>query len=111
MTASTLYVRESRGGLVSDVLFFCPAAFFQDCISEQDLDEMNIEIIRNTLYKVEYAVVCVEKLELRFPSTAAVLPGGKNLMGSCRMLMNFREDVESGEELPGKMLEIPALRH
>lgn len=23
-----------------------------DCISEQDLDEMNIEIIRNTLYKV-----------------------------------------------------------
>ena len=29
-----------------------PAAFFQDCISEQDLDEMNIEIIRNTLYKV-----------------------------------------------------------
>lgn len=28
------------------------AAFFQDCISEQDLDEMNIEIIRNTLYKV-----------------------------------------------------------
>ena len=31
----------------------CPAAFFQDCISEQDLDEMNIEIIRNTLYKVK----------------------------------------------------------
>ena len=23
-----------------------------NCISEQDLDEMNIEIIRNTLYKV-----------------------------------------------------------
>lgn len=31
------------------------AAFFQDCISEQDLDEMNIEIIRNTLYKVNVA--------------------------------------------------------
>lgn len=30
------------------------AAFFQDCISEQDLDEMNIEIIRNTLYKVKH---------------------------------------------------------
>lgn len=30
---------------------FLPAAFFQDCISEQDLDEMNIEIIRSTLYK------------------------------------------------------------
>ncbi|XP_071958700.1 V-type proton ATPase subunit d 1-like [Antedon mediterranea] len=27
------------------------APFFQECISEQDLDEMNIEIIRNTLYK------------------------------------------------------------
>ncbi|KAI3376870.1 hypothetical protein L3Q82_000122 [Scortum barcoo] len=32
------------------------AAFFQDCISEQDLDEMNIEIIRNTLYK-EYKLL------------------------------------------------------
>ena len=31
-------------------LFFS-AAYFSDCISEQDLDEMNIEIIRNTLYK------------------------------------------------------------
>lgn len=27
------------------------ADFFGECISEQDLDEMNIEIIRNTLYK------------------------------------------------------------
>lgn len=27
------------------------APFFVDCISEQDLDEMNVEIIRNTLYK------------------------------------------------------------
>lgn len=31
------------------ILFSAP--FFVDCISEQDLDEMNIEIIRNTLYK------------------------------------------------------------
>lgn len=31
------------------LLFLAP--FFVDCISEQDLDEMNIEIIRNTLYK------------------------------------------------------------
>lgn len=30
---------------------FVSAPFFVDCISEQDLDEMNIEIIRNTLYK------------------------------------------------------------
>ena len=28
-----------------------PAPFFESCINEQDLDEMNIEIIRNTLYK------------------------------------------------------------
>lgn len=31
--------------------FFPPAEFFGECISEQDLDELNIEIIRNTLYK------------------------------------------------------------
>jgi hypothetical protein len=31
--------------------FLVSAPFFVDCISEQDLDEMNIEIIRNTLYK------------------------------------------------------------
>ncbi|XP_013924676.1 PREDICTED: V-type proton ATPase subunit d 2 [Thamnophis sirtalis] len=28
-----------------------PADFFQDCISENDLDEMNIELMRNKLYK------------------------------------------------------------
>ncbi|XP_025955482.1 V-type proton ATPase subunit d 2 [Dromaius novaehollandiae] len=27
------------------------AAFFQDCLSENDLDEMNVEIMRNKLYK------------------------------------------------------------
>jgi vacuolar-type H+-ATPase subunit C/Vma6 len=32
-------------------VFHVLAPFFVDCISEQDLDEMNIEIIRNTLYK------------------------------------------------------------
>ena len=32
------------------------APFFVECISEQDLDEMNIEIIRNTLYKVMFSV-------------------------------------------------------
>jgi len=30
---------------------FFLAPFFESCINEQDLDEMNIEIIRNTLYK------------------------------------------------------------
>ena len=28
------------------------APYFTECISEQDLNEMNIEIIRNTLYRV-----------------------------------------------------------
>lgn len=38
--------------LYNAVLVDTPLApFFVDCISEQDLDEMNIEIIRNTLYK------------------------------------------------------------
>ena len=31
--------------------FYFAAPFFESCINEQDLDEMNIEIIRNTLYK------------------------------------------------------------
>ena len=31
---------------------FLTAPYFIDCINERDLDEMNIEIIRNTLYKV-----------------------------------------------------------
>ena len=34
------------------LMIFTSAPYFIDCISEQDLDEMNIEIIRNTLYKV-----------------------------------------------------------
>lgn len=37
--------------LFSIIYISLPAPFFVDCISEQDLDEMNIEIIRNTLYK------------------------------------------------------------
>lgn len=38
--------------------FFFLAPYFLDCISEQDLDEMNIEIIRNTLYKVFLYIYC-----------------------------------------------------
>ena len=38
--------------LYNAVLVDTPLApFFEECINEQDLDEMNIEIIRNTLYK------------------------------------------------------------
>lgn len=48
-----------RGSFCWFDMNFClwiSAAFFQDCISEQDLDEMNIEIIRNTLYKVKQII-------------------------------------------------------
>ncbi|XP_065835356.1 V-type proton ATPase subunit d-like [Oscarella lobularis] len=38
--------------LFNAVLIDTPLApFFKECISQQDLDEMNIELIRNTLYK------------------------------------------------------------
>jgi len=47
-----IHVAATPAELYNAVLVDTPlAAFFVDCISEQDLDEMNIEIIRNTLYK------------------------------------------------------------
>ena len=43
-------IAQTPAELYNAILVDTPlAAFFQDCISEQDLDEMNIEIIRNTL--------------------------------------------------------------
>ena len=30
---------------------FCPAPYFRDCLSASDLDDLNIEIVRNTVYK------------------------------------------------------------
>ncbi|CAO2610130.1 V-type proton ATPase subunit d 1 [Lemmus lemmus] len=48
-------IAQTPAELYNAILVDTPlAAFFQDCISEQDLDEMNIEIIRNTLYKVVF---------------------------------------------------------
>ena len=38
-------------GINTIINFYFVAPFFESCINEQDLDEMNIEIIRNTLYK------------------------------------------------------------
>lgn len=47
-----IHVAATPADLYNAVLVDTPMApFFVDCISEQDLDEMNIEIIRNTLYK------------------------------------------------------------
>ncbi|KAL7984205.1 hypothetical protein Chor_002775 [Crotalus horridus] len=40
--------------LFNAILVDTPLAdFFQDCVSENDLDEMNIELMRNKLYKFE----------------------------------------------------------
>ncbi|XP_015787883.1 V-type proton ATPase subunit d-like [Tetranychus urticae] len=45
-------VATTPADLYNAILVDTPLApFFVDCLSEQDMDEMNIEIIRNTLYK------------------------------------------------------------
>jgi V-type H+-transporting ATPase subunit d len=47
-----IHVASTPAELYNAVLVDTPLApFFVDCVSQQDLDEMNIEIIRNTLYK------------------------------------------------------------
>ncbi|XP_075527370.1 V-type proton ATPase subunit VhaAC39-1 isoform X2 [Dermacentor variabilis] len=47
-----IHIASTPAELYNAVIVDTPLApFFVDCISEQDLDEMNIEIIRNTLYK------------------------------------------------------------
>ena len=47
-----IHVAATPAELYNAVLVDTPLApFFEECINEQELDEMNIEIIRNTLYK------------------------------------------------------------
>lgn len=47
-----MHIASTPAELYNAVLVDTPLApYFQECVSEQDLDEMNIEIIRNTLYK------------------------------------------------------------
>ncbi|XP_057282195.1 V-type proton ATPase subunit d 2 [Pezoporus wallicus] len=48
------------------------AAFFQDCLSENDLDEMNIEIMRNKLYK-SYLETFYKFCEKQGGSTAEIM--------------------------------------
>ena len=43
--------------------FFILASYFEKCLNAHDLDEMNIEIIRNTLYKMyleDFYSFCLE---------------------------------------------------
>ncbi|XP_006001856.1 V-type proton ATPase subunit d 2 [Latimeria chalumnae] len=45
-------IAQTPAELYNAILVDTPlASFFQDCISENDLDEMNVEIMRNKLYK------------------------------------------------------------
>ncbi|KRZ02582.1 V-type proton ATPase subunit d 1 [Trichinella zimbabwensis] len=47
-----IHIASTPAELYNAVLVDTPLApYFVDCISEQDLDEMNVEIIRNTLFK------------------------------------------------------------
>jgi len=47
-----IHIASTPAELYNAVLVDTPlASFFLDCLSEDDLNEMNIEIIRNTLYK------------------------------------------------------------
>eukprot|EP01116_Phalansterium_solitarium_P005976 TRINITY_DN1828_c0_g2_i1.p1 TRINITY_DN1828_c0_g2~~TRINITY_DN1828_c0_g2_i1.p1 ORF type:complete len:381 (+),score=88.96 TRINITY_DN1828_c0_g2_i1:51-1145(+) len=49
---ATLSTTSNVSELYNNVLVDTPLApYIQECLSEEDLDEMNIEIIRNTLYK------------------------------------------------------------
>jgi len=49
---ATLSIATNVSELYNSVLVDTPIApYIQGCLSEEDLDEMNIEIIRNTLYK------------------------------------------------------------
>lgn len=61
-----IHIASSPAELYNAVLVDTPLApYFIDCISEQDLDELNIEIIRNTLYKVS-AVYCILYVQCPF---------------------------------------------
>ncbi|XP_059810647.1 V-type proton ATPase subunit d 2-like isoform X2 [Hypanus sabinus] len=49
-----VHIAQTPAELYNAILVDTPlASFFQDCISENDLDEVNIEILRNKLYKFE----------------------------------------------------------
>jgi len=45
-------IAQTPGELYNSILIDTPLSEFFSGFSEADLDEMNIEIIRNTLYKV-----------------------------------------------------------
>lgn len=50
----------------------CEAPYFRNCLTAQDLDEMNIEIIRNSLFKA-YLEDFYQFCQSLDPSTAEVM--------------------------------------
>lgn len=51
-TMNTITIEHTISALYNEVLIDTPLGpYIQGCLEEKDLDEMNIEIIRNTLYK------------------------------------------------------------
>ena len=62
-TIGALTAATSVTELYNTVLVDSPlSSYFEKCLSAQDLDEMNIEIIRNTLYKAyleDFYAYCV----------------------------------------------------
>lgn len=49
---ASLTIAKSISEVYRFVLVDTPLApYFQDCLSEEDLDELNVEIIRSTLYR------------------------------------------------------------
>lgn len=72
-TMPALCVATNVAELYSTVMVDSPlAGYFQNCLSAQDLDEMNIEIIRNTLYK-SYLEDFYEFCKSLGPTTADVM--------------------------------------
>ncbi|ODV95537.1 hypothetical protein PACTADRAFT_50247 [Pachysolen tannophilus NRRL Y-2460] len=74
-TLPALSVATDIDSLYSTVLIDTPLApYFKNCLSADDLDDLNIEIIRNTLYKAyleDFYKFCQEKLPI--PSNEIML--------------------------------------
>lgn len=57
-------IAQTPGELYNSILIDTPLSEFFNGFSEADLDEMNIEIIRNTLYKVAFLALSSNQVAL-----------------------------------------------
>jgi V-type H+-transporting ATPase subunit d len=75
----SLAVAQNMRELYKYVLVDTPLAeYFSECLSSEDLDEMNIEIMRNTLYKayLDDFNKCVSQTLLSQPTRIPAPRGG-----------------------------------